>query len=97
MNTFTGYINYGCLGAEKRQIWTALVENNTATCSDKVEITVPEGWRLYETKSGDQGVTAPWGWDYSLNEVLAGNEYPHFIAIDKDRKEHRIRLDYKKL
>ncbi|MFR6276766.1 MAG: hypothetical protein ACLUL2_25760 [Blautia sp.] len=38
MKKFTGYINYGVLSAEKKQVWTANAPHATATCSDKVEI-----------------------------------------------------------
>lgn len=31
-------------------------------------------------------VTAPWGWNYDINEVLAGNKRPEFRVFDKEMK-----------
>lgn len=94
MKTFTGYINYGCLAAEKRKVWTAGVKHTTATCSDKVEISIPDGWELFENGAGELCVTAPWGWTYALSEVLSGNEYPRFFAYDKDGHIYNAKLEY---
>ena len=33
-------------------------------------------------------VTAPWGWDYDINEVLSGDKFPGFSAVDKDGREY---------
>lgn len=95
--SFVGFINYGVLAKEKRQVWTAEAPASTATTSDKVEITVPEGWTMYELASGDFGVTAPWGWDYRLNDVLGGNENPYFIVLDDSGKRHSIKLEWKEI
>lgn len=97
MNTFIGYINYGCLGAEKRQVWTAYTEHANATCSDRVKITLPKDWSLLETCSGGITVLAPWGIEFQLWEVLAGNEQPYFVAYDKDGKMNRVKLKYREL
>ena len=97
MKKFTGYINYGVLSAEKRQVWTANAPHATATCSDKVEIEVPEGWDMFETNGGEVMFTSPWGWDYLPDEILAGNENPYFIVVDKDGNEKRVSLKYNKI
>lgn len=97
MKKFTGYINYGVLASEKRQVWTANAPHATATCSDKVEIEVPEGWDMFETNAGDIMLMAPWGWNYEPNEVLTGNEHPYFDVIDNDGNSHHIKLQYKKI
>lgn len=91
---FTGYINYGVCAAEKRQVWTAGAPASTATCSDEVEITIPDGWELCRNNMDELLVTAPWGYNYGLNEVLKGDADPYFIALDKDGKEHRCKLEY---
>lgn len=95
--TFKGYINYGVLRAEKHQVWTAEVPASTATCADEVEIAVPDGWELCRNNMDKLFVTAPWGYNYGLNEVLKGDDHPYFIALDKDGKEHHCKLDYKKV
>lgn len=38
-------------------------------------------------------VTAPWGWNYEINEVLQGNEKPCFYAIDKNMDKHKVYLE----
>ena len=52
MKTFKGYINYGCLAAEKRPVFTEGNPQPTATVSEPVEYTVPEGWGCDETEIG---------------------------------------------
>lgn len=94
---FKGYINYGCLTAEKRVIFTAGNPSSTATVSEVVEYTVPDGWKLNESAEGEPIVTAPWGWDYNPNDLLAGNDAPCFCGIDKGGNGFRISLEYKKL
>ena len=37
--------------------------------------------------------TSPWGWDYEINEVLQGNEYPCFRAYDKGMNMRVFRLE----
>lgn len=92
MQTIEIYKNYGVLGSEKISVYSFGGEHPHATCSDQLTVEVPKGWELYETVSGGLAVTAPWGWDYEINDVLAGDEYPHFIAVDKDGKERRFML-----
>lgn len=86
------YRNYGCLAAEKRIKYTFGAPSSTATCSDRMTVEIPDGWELAENYMGQSIVEAPWGWTYMINEVLAGNEYPCFISMDKDMKEHRYML-----
>lgn len=93
MKTFEIYRNYGCLAAEKRVIYTYGAEAETAVCSDEITVGVPDGWKLYETVSGKIACEAPWGWKYNINELLCGNEYPYFSAIDKSGKNNLIKLE----
>lgn len=97
MNTFKGYVNYGCLAAEKRPVFTAGAPDSTATVSDPVEYTVPDEWELGENAAGQTLVTAPWGWTYEPNELLEGKENPCFAGIDKDGNGFRIKLEWKEL
>lgn len=96
MKSFLGYMNYGCLSAEKRIIWTAEVPAETAITSEEVEISIPDGWKLYKTISDTLAVVSPWGWNYLLNEILKGNESPYFDVIDKYGKQQRFELLYVK-
>lgn len=89
METIKIYRNYGVLTAEKRSVYTFCAPHNTATCWDEMEVEVPENWKLYENQMGQTMVTAPWGWNYEINEVLQGNDNPCFYALDPNRKGHR--------
>lgn len=82
------YKNYGCLTAEKRSLYTYGAEHATAVCSDKMTVEIPDGWTLSETVSGSMIITAPWGWNYQINEVLAGDANPVFSARDKDGRNY---------
>ena len=97
MDKIKGYTNYGCLAAEKRVVFTAENPAGTETCYDNVEYTLPEGWETYETPTGEIMITSPWGWDYSPSQLLAGNKNPYFVGINKDGKEFRIKLEWRKL
>ena len=68
----------------------------TATVSEPVEYTVPEGWGCDETEMGIV-LTAPWGWTYAPNELLEGKENPQFHVINKDGDELRIELNWRNL
>lgn len=97
MNTFKGYINYGCLGSEKRPVFTEGNPQPSATVSDPVEYTIPDGWKLSQNAAGSLIVTAPWGWDYDPNELLEGKEAPYFAGINKDGEGFRIKLEWMEL
>ncbi len=102
MKTFKGYINYGCLGAEKCPVYTAGNPQPTATVSEPVEYTVPDGWELDDTETGVV-LTAPWGWTYEPNELLESNipritkDNAAFTGYDKDNSFFNIKLEWKKL
>lgn len=72
------YKNYGCLGAEKRAIYTYGNPQPTATCSDEITVRTPEGWETYESISGETILTAPWGDNYTMHQILSGDEHPCF-------------------
>lgn len=93
-NTFKGFINYGAIQAEKRQIWTSAAPHAYATAYDEVEITIPDGWTADENAFGDMIITAPWGWDYKPDELLQGNENPYFAGFDQNGNGFRIKLDW---
>lgn len=95
--TFKGYINYGCLAAEKRPVFTAGNPQPTATVSEPVEYTVPDGWELSENAAGDMILTAPWGWEYMPNELLEGKEAPYLAGIDKDGNGFRKAMEWRKI
>lgn len=86
------YCNYGVLTAEKRKVYTYGTPHPTAVCWDEITVETPEGWESYENYMGKLMVTAPWGTNYTINEVLEGNEKPCFTACDRDRKLHRTFL-----
>ena len=79
------YCNYGVLAAEKRNVYTFGAEHPHATCSDKMTVVVPDGWGVYQNQMGQTMITAPWGWDYDINEVLTDiNGRAAFRAMDKN-------------
>lgn len=90
METIKIYKNYGCLGAEKRIIYTYGNPADTARCSDEISVKIPEGWEIYESISGETILTAPWGKNYTVYEVLSGDEYPYFRTFGNGEK---IRLE----
>ena len=92
MKTLEIYRNYGVLGAEKRNVFTYGGEHPTADCSDTLTVAVPDDRDLHETANGQTVVTAPWGWEYDINEVLQGNKNPYFYAMDKEMTGHRVEL-----
>lgn len=92
MKTIEIYCNYGVLAAEKRNIYTFGAEHPHATCSDKMTVVVPDEWELCQNQSGQTMVTAPWGWNYDINEVLSGAAHPYFRAYDKNMQTRLFKL-----
>lgn len=92
---FTIYCNYGVLGAEKRNVHTYGCKHSRGICADEIKAKLPENnyFQIYETAMGDLAVESAWGWQYSINDVLQGDEKPCFYAIDKDGDGHRVYLD----
>lgn len=91
--TINIYKNYGVLAAEKRVVYTYGSEHCNATCSDVIAVLVPDGWEVFKNSFGQEMISAPWGWSYEINEVLAGNEKPCFYALDPNMKEHTFYLE----
>lgn len=91
---FEIFCNYGCLAAEKRNIYTYGGQHHAAVCSDKVVVKLPanDWFGIYETEIGNLAVESAWGWNYDINEILQGNEKPSFFAVDKDGKGHMVKL-----
>lgn len=93
MKTIEIYCNYGVLGAEKRNVYTFGGQHVHATCSDRMTVAIPEGWDVCQNEMGNTIVEAPWGWCYSVDEVLQGNEYPCFRAYDKEMNMKVFKLE----
>ena len=93
MQTIEIYANYGVLTAEKRTVYTYGAEHPYATCSDKMTVVVPEGWELFQNYAGQTMISAPWGWNYDISEILRGDEHPCFYALDSGMKAHRVYLE----
>lgn len=84
MDTIEIYRNYGVLAAEKRNVYTFVAEHPHATCSDKMTVVIPEGWKIHQNQAGQTMITAPWGWEYDINEVLTDiNGRAAFRVMDK--------------
>lgn len=82
--------NYGCLGKEKSVVYTYGNPQPTAKCNDEITVKIPDGWETYENESGETILTAPWGKNYMMYEVLTGDEYPCFRTFGNGEK---IRLE----
>lgn len=92
MKELTIYENYGVLAAEKRSVYTFGGPHSAAVTWEKLRVQVPDGWEAYENASGETLIKAPWDWCYTVNELLAGDKYPEFYAVDDKQKVHRIVL-----
>lgn len=84
------YKNYGCLSNEKRNVYTYGNPEATAKCYDVTTVKIPDGWETFESFAGETILTAPWGKNYRVHEVLCGNEYPCFRDFENGK---RIRLE----
>ena len=92
MKTIEIYRNYGCLAAEKRNVYTSGNSHATAAAWDKITIEIPAGYEAFENEFGETIIEAPWGMTYTVNELLAGDEKPMFRAYDADQKLHQVAL-----
>ena len=87
------YRNYGCLSAEKSVIYTYVAEQPTAVTSDRLTVTLPQGWTADRGPAGDVVLTAPDGQRYLPDEVLAGDERPMFEVRDRSGSRKRYMLE----
>lgn len=93
MKSIEIYCNYGVLGSEKLKIYTYGCPHAHAVCSDKMQVYIPDSWEVWENYLGQTMITAPWGWDYAINEVLNHqNGEPIFLAKDKNQMPHTYYL-----
>lgn len=90
------YRNYGVLAREKIHTYTYGGPAGSAVCSDRITVSVPEGWTVGENTMGETLLTSPWGQNYLVNEVLKGAKYPCFAATDKDGRNYICRLKEEK-
>lgn len=91
--TITIYRNYGVATAEKRQIYTHGGPHPNAVCSDRLTVLLPEHWSICKNAAGNTLITAPWEWNYEINDILAGDRKPCFQVFDHHRKKHIIYLE----
>ncbi|MEY8328350.1 hypothetical protein AALB81_03275 [Lachnospiraceae bacterium 48-33] len=78
--------NYGCLAAEGHPVYTY-----SNFCSDIYDILyfyLPDDFDIYFNDFGSMILSAPWGWSYTPDELLQGQQFnfdnPAFVAIKKD-------------
>ena len=93
MATIKIYKNYGCLAAEKRNVYTYGAKQPTATCADEIVVKIPEGWKLTESNMGETLIESPWGWTYSPNDLLNGDKKPCFMGYNKNEMIFNIPLE----
>lgn len=91
--TINIFKNYGCLSAEKRVIYTYAAEQPTAVTSDRLTVTLPQGWTADRGSAGDVVLIAPDGQRYLPDEVLAGNEQPMLEVRDRSGSRKRYLLE----
>ena len=91
---FNIFCNYGCLAAEKRNVYTYGAQHQTATCSDRITVKLPanDHFNIFETVSGEFAVETSWGLNYDLNDILQGSDNPCIYAVDREGKGHRVQL-----
>lgn len=90
MATLKAYANYGTLAREKKTLYTVSNPSETATYSEEVEITLPEGFEVDENASGEQLVTTPDGNVFLASEVLGSYAgVPSITWYDSEQKLHR--------
>lgn len=87
------YKNYGCLANERRAIYTCGGPHPTSVCNDELMVKIPDGWNCHENEWGELFVEAPWGWNYRPDELMAGDEAPYFMGINKDGAQFKVKLE----
>ena len=92
MKELTIYENYGALVDEKRSVYTFGAPHSTAVAWEKLKVQVPDGWEATENEAGSTIIISPWGWNYTVNELLIGDKGPVFYAVDDKQKAHHVAL-----
>lgn len=86
------YRNYGVFTREKVPTYTYGGPEPTAVSSEKITVSVPKGWKVGENIFGETLLTAPFGQNFLVKDVLCGNKYPQFVTCDKNGRNHWYRL-----
>lgn len=86
------YANYGVLAHEYQTIYTVTAPHANATCHETCTVSIPDGYKPYETAHGDIALTIG-NRDYLLSEILASTKTgaPCLIWVDGG-VTHRIVL-----
>ena len=93
MTTIKGFINNGVTTHEYQNIFTISNPHAYATCSEAIEITLPDGWTIGENQMGAVLIDTPDGTTYTADEIIQSrNNKPvlHWF----DGQYHNIVLDY---
>lgn len=95
MTIIKAYANYGVLAHEYQTIFTASNPHPYATVSDKIEITIPDGWTVSESVSGSLLIDSPDGQTYLADEIISHFGGDPILSWYDGIKENRIKLDWK--
>lgn len=95
--TIKGYANYGVLAHEKQTIFTVANEHGSATVSDKIEITIPDGWSISENQMGDLLINSPEGQTYLASEIVGSWGDNPVLRWHNGEKERRVKMEWRAL
>lgn len=90
-----GYANYGVLAHEKQCLFTA--ERPIAEANDKVEITLPEGWKTCEDITGGMLIESPDKKTFPAGEILESKKDEPYLVWNDAKGWHSEKLDWKEI
>lgn len=92
MSILKAYANYGALAHEKKTLYTVGAPAETATCSEEVDVILPDGFEVNENAAGGQLITVPGGETYLANEIFySSNGSPELSWYDSGQRVHRVK------
>ncbi len=94
MTKINGYANYGVLAHEKQIRFTISAPHPHATVSDRITITIPDGWEVSENEAWSLLITTPYGATYAADDIISSYGDKPVLSWYDGTSSHRIALDW---
>lgn len=91
------YANYGVLRHEMKTIFTVSNPECSATYSEEVEVTLPDGWTVDESIAGAQLLNAPDGTVYIASRAISSRGSEPILCWDDGTTPHTTTLEWVKI
>lgn len=94
MKTISAYANYGVLAHEKQIIFTVSAPHPHADVSDRIIVTIPDGWGVADNDMWGKLIITPKGATYTADEIISSYGDNPVLSWYDGAHSHRVTLDW---